>query len=73
MTTINDKINDAAVRTSAKDTYLEGLYNTLELCDIVLQNSQVLPEEHVLKAQKLRRETMENIRKREAIPAERRL
>lgn len=56
-----------------EDLYLKSLYNTLEMCDLVLQNSQVLPDEQVVKAQKLRKETQESIQKREAIPVEKRL
>lgn len=70
---INEMIKDAATKKDKKDTYLEGLYDTLEICDLVLQNSQVFSDEKVLKAQALRRETVENIKKREAIPFDRRL
>lgn len=72
MNTIDQKIENAS-KEAGKDLYLESLYSTLEMCDLVLQNSQVFSKEKVLKAQKLREETQEYIRKREAIPFERRL
>ena len=73
---MNEKLStkiESAAKEAGKDLYLESLYSTLEMCDLILQNSQVLPDEQVLKAQKLRKETQGNIQKREAIPKERRL
>lgn len=68
----DERIKDASGRVG-KDTYLESLYSTLEVCDMVLQNSQTFSQEHIQKAQKLRKETQEYIHKREAIPVERRI
>lgn len=62
---LDEKIKDAAA--SKKDTYLESLYETIEMCDLVIQNAQVFSSDRVLQAQKLRKETEENIRKREAV------
>lgn len=61
---LNEKIKEAA---SKKDTYLESLYSTIEMCDLVIQNAQVFANDRVEQARKLRRETEENIRKREAV------
>lgn len=67
---LDEKIKDAK---ETRDKYLEGLYETIKMCDLVLQNAQAFSTERVQSAQKLRKETEEYIRKREAIPLERRL
>ena len=56
-----------------KDTYLESLYSTLEMCDLVLQNRTSFTVDRVERVEKLRQETQEWIRKREAIPSEQRI
>ena len=56
-----------------KDEYLEGLYTTLELCDLVIENADKLSADHIAKARKLKEETKVNIAKREAIPLQYRL
>lgn len=61
---IDKKIKDAETK---RDTYLESLRETIEVCDLVIQNAQVFSNDRVLQAQKLRKETEENIRKREAV------
>lgn len=47
-----------------KDTYLQSLQDTVEMCDLVIQNRQVLGEDKVQQAIKLKAETEERIQKR---------
>lgn len=63
--TINEKIKNAA--EEKKDSYLESQYATLELCELAIQNKAVLSDEHVAKAEKLKEETIKNIKLRESI------
>lgn len=56
-----------------KDTYLESLYTTLEMCDLVLQNKSKFPKEQVERAEQIKLETEGFIKKRESIPMEQRL
>lgn len=62
---IDQKISEASSRV--KDTYLESLQATLEMCDIVLQNKAAFPADQIAKTKKLKKETLENIKKRESI------
>lgn len=71
MDSVDKKIENA--KKEVKDTYLESMYATIETCDLVIQNSQIFSDDKVLKAKKLREETLGYIKKREAIPMEQRL
>ena len=55
-----------------KDDYLQSLYDTLAMCELVIQNRQVLGEEKVQQAIKLKVETEQRIKKRRAIPMSKR-
>ena len=44
-----------------KDYYLQSLYDTLTMCDLVIQNRQALGEEKVQQAKKLKAETEQRI------------
>lgn len=73
-TPLMDQIDAAADRRqNQKDSYLESLRTTMEMCDMILNSRHAFPADQVAKAEKLKIETLENIRKREAIPFERRL
>lgn len=48
----------------SEDLYLKSLRDTLTMCDLVIQNRQVLGDEKVQQARKLRAETEERIQKR---------
>ena len=43
------------------DVYLDSLYKTLEMCDLVLTNSETFTREDIKNARKLRIETQERI------------
>ena len=55
-----------------KDDYLQSLYDTLAMCELIIQNRQVLGEEKVQQAIKLKVETEQRIKKRRAIPMSKR-
>lgn len=55
-----------------KDDYLQSLYDTLAMCELVIQNRQVLGEEKVQQAIKLKVETEQRIQNRRAIPMSKR-
>lgn len=67
-----DQINAATDRRQ-KDSYLKSLQATLDVCDMIMNNRHAFPTDQVAKAEKLKMETLENIRKRESIPFERRM
>lgn len=67
--TLDQQIRDADQK---KDKYLQSLYDTLTMCDLVIQNRQVLGDGKVQQAKKLKAETEQRIQKRESIPFDRR-
>lgn len=56
-----------------KDTYLQSLHSTIEVCDLVLQNKGAFTQEQIQKAEQLKKETEKNIQARESIPLDKRL
>lgn len=48
----------------SEDLYLQSLRDTLTMCDLVIQNQQVLGDEKVQQARKLKAETEERYRQR---------
>lgn len=69
-TVLDEKIEAAATK---KDTYLESLKASIEMCELVLEHPEAFEHEQLEKARKVLKETQENVAKREAIPFEQRL
>ncbi|MBR2885019.1 MAG: hypothetical protein IKL42_00345 [Clostridia bacterium] len=45
-----------------EDMYLDSLYKTLELCDLIIANAdRIVDKKHVEKAYEIKKETEENI------------
>lgn len=56
-----------------KDSYLESLYLTLEMCEITIANREKFDPAVVAKAKEIERVTKERIRLRELIPLDDRI
>ena len=62
---LDQQIRDAEQQQEKQqDLYLQSLNDTLTMCDLVIQNRQVLGTEKVQQAIKLKAETEERIQKR---------
>lgn len=70
MSKLDERLRDAA---DWKDSYLEGLQATLDVCNMVINNHFAFPADQVKKAEKLKGETLKNIQKREGILLDRRV
>lgn len=64
MSKLDERIRDAAEQ---KDSYLESQQATLDVCNMVINNRHAFPADQIEKAEKLKAETLERIRKREKI------
>lgn len=56
-----------------KDLYLENLYLELELINLTLEQRQKFSKDVVAKAEQMKKETEDLIRRRELIPIDQRL